>query len=406
MIGDLIDNLNEVLDHVGNRDDQLSQLITTFRTFVGRAQGATARRSSARSTRSPQLSVQTADLVTGIRAPLRRRHQAAARASPGNLDRSKAELDRALQVLPIKLNKVGRTAIYGSWFNFYLCHFQGTRASCRGGTPLPVDYSTGSDRCDLRQVQSLMSVPFRERNPVIIGAISLAVIAVLILAAFRAQDLPLIGGGDTYYAAFSEAGGLKANDEVRIAGVRVGKVEKVELDGDHVKVTFRVDTSAEFGKETGAAIKVKTLLGAMYLALEPAGSGQLRRGREIPVDAHQLAVRRRRGLLRPGRDRRADRHRPAGQVADHPGRPDPQHPRGVPGRARRRLAAVGQHRGHERPDQHAAAATSRRSRGPRRPRPGHRRADEGLRRAVPGAGRPPRGGAQPARLDPHAVHAS
>ncbi len=55
-----------------------------------------------------------------------------------------------------------------------------------------------------------MTKPFRERNPVIIGAISLAVIAVMILAAFRAQDLPLIGGGDTYTAAFSEAGGLKA----------------------------------------------------------------------------------------------------------------------------------------------------------------------------------------------------
>ena len=73
-----------------------------------------------------------------------------------------------------------------------------------------------------------MSKPFRERNPVIIGAISLAVIAVMILSAFRAQDLPLIGGGDTYYAAFDESGGLRANDEVRIAGVRVGKVESVE----------------------------------------------------------------------------------------------------------------------------------------------------------------------------------
>jgi phospholipid/cholesterol/gamma-HCH transport system substrate-binding protein len=128
-----------------------------------------------------------------------------------------------------------------------------------------------------------MSVPFRERNPVVIGAVSLAVIALLILAAFRAQDLPLIGGGDTYYAAFSESGGLKANDEVRIAGVRVGKVESVALDGDHVKVTFRVDTGSEFGEETRAAIKVKTLLGAMYLALQPAGSGQLDEGAEIPV---------------------------------------------------------------------------------------------------------------------------
>jgi phospholipid/cholesterol/gamma-HCH transport system substrate-binding protein len=126
--------------------------------------------------------------------------------------------------------------------------------------------------------------PFRERNPVVIGAISLAVIALLILGAFRAQDLPLIGGGDTYYAAFSESGGLKANDEVRIAGVRVGKVESVGLEGDHVKVTFRVDTPSEFGTDTRAAIKVKTLLGAMYLSLEPAGDGQLAEGTEIPVE--------------------------------------------------------------------------------------------------------------------------
>ncbi|MGB0101311.1 MAG: MCE family protein [Nocardioides sp.] len=129
-----------------------------------------------------------------------------------------------------------------------------------------------------------MSTPFRERNPVVVGAISLAVIALLVLGAFRAQDLPLIGGGDTYYAAFSESGGLKANDEVRIAGVRVGKVETVELDGDHVRVTFRIDTDSGFGDDTRAAIKVKTLLGAMYLSLEPAGSGQLDEGAEIPVE--------------------------------------------------------------------------------------------------------------------------
>ena len=129
-----------------------------------------------------------------------------------------------------------------------------------------------------------MSTPFRERNPVVVGAVSLVVLALVMLAAFRAQDLPLIGGGDTYYAAFSESGGLEPNDEVRIAGVRVGKVESVDLDGDHVRVTFRVDTPSEFGDDTHAAIKVKTLLGAMYLALEPAGSGQLDEGSEIPVE--------------------------------------------------------------------------------------------------------------------------
>lgn len=129
-----------------------------------------------------------------------------------------------------------------------------------------------------------MSVPFRERNPVVVGAISLAVIAALVLAAFRAEDLPLIGGGDTYYAAFSEAGGLKANDEVRVAGVRVGKVQSVDLDGDKVRVEFNVENGVEFGPSTNAAIKVKTLLGAMYLALEPAGAGQMDEESTIPVE--------------------------------------------------------------------------------------------------------------------------
>jgi phospholipid/cholesterol/gamma-HCH transport system substrate-binding protein len=127
-----------------------------------------------------------------------------------------------------------------------------------------------------------MSTPFRERNPVVVGAVSLAVIFAFILAAFRAEDLPLIGGGDTYYAAFSEAGGLKPNDEVRIAGVRVGKVKTVDLAGDHVRVEFLVDSGVDFGSRTAAAIKVKTLLGAMYLSLQPNGDGQLAEGAEIP----------------------------------------------------------------------------------------------------------------------------
>jgi phospholipid/cholesterol/gamma-HCH transport system substrate-binding protein len=83
---------------------------------------------------------------------------------------------------------------------------------------------------------------------------------------------------------FTEAGGLKVNDEVRIAGVRVGKVNEVELADDQVRVTFKVDDAADFGGDTRAAIKVKTILGSMFLALEPAGGGQLREGTTIPAE--------------------------------------------------------------------------------------------------------------------------
>ncbi|MFF3458925.1 MCE family protein [Streptomyces sp. NPDC002730] len=127
-------------------------------------------------------------------------------------------------------------------------------------------------------------IPFRERNPVVIGAVGIATLALLAAAAFNADSLPVIGNGDTYTAAFSEAGGLKPGDEVRIAGVKVGKVDEVDLDGDHVKVTFRVKGDPAFGTRTGAAIRIKTILGAKYLALQPKGTGQLRPGSEIPLN--------------------------------------------------------------------------------------------------------------------------
>jgi len=126
--------------------------------------------------------------------------------------------------------------------------------------------------------------PFRERNPVVVGTISIAVLLLMLTAALRAQDLPLIGGGDTYYAQFDESGGLKVNDEVRLAGVRIGKVSSIELEEGKVKVGFQIKTDADMGDQTRAAIKVKTILGSMFLAIEPAGDGDLEEGSTIPAD--------------------------------------------------------------------------------------------------------------------------
>lgn len=125
--------------------------------------------------------------------------------------------------------------------------------------------------------------PFRERNAVVIGVVGLTVLALLTVAAFNADRLPVIGDGETYSAAFAEAGGLKPGDEVRIAGVKVGKVQEVDLDGDHVKVTFKIKGEPAFGTETGASIRVKTILGAKYMALHPKGKGRLKPGSEIPL---------------------------------------------------------------------------------------------------------------------------
>lgn len=120
--------------------------------------------------------------------------------------------------------------------------------------------------------------PVRERNPVAVGAVGLLLIALLGVAAYRADSFT---GGTTYTADFTEAAGLDEGDEVRIAGVKVGKVTDVELDGAKVAVSFRVE-DAWIGDASTAAIAIKTLLGEKYLAVDPLGSRGQDPGRRIP----------------------------------------------------------------------------------------------------------------------------
>jgi phospholipid/cholesterol/gamma-HCH transport system substrate-binding protein len=143
----------------------------------------------------------------------------------------------------------------------------------------------------LRSLRSLRprasSVPFRERNPIPIGAVGLALVAALLLAAFNAQDLPLIGGGASYSAALTEAGGIKPDDDVRIAGVKVGKVTGVDLEdgpeGGHVRIDFTVTEDVGFGPATSASVRMKTILGEKFISLEPKGSGQMEEDTQIPL---------------------------------------------------------------------------------------------------------------------------
>lgn len=124
---------------------------------------------------------------------------------------------------------------------------------------------------------------FRSRNPIPIGLVSLLVLGLVLLAAVYSDELPVIGGGTTYSAEFSEAAGLEADDEVRVAGIKVGTVSDIELDGDRVVVSFKVK-DAWVGDRSRAAIKIKTLLGQKYLALEPDGAQVLDPDRRIPLE--------------------------------------------------------------------------------------------------------------------------
>src|SRR6202051_4970915 len=116
---------------------------------------------------------------------------------------------------------------------------------------------------------------FRERNPIIIGTISLAALALVTAGLLSYNTLPFTSPGTTYRAYFEELGGLSTGAPVEVAGLESGRVKDITLDPQGVLVEFTVADNIRLGESTEVAIKTKTLLGAKFLAVAPRGNGHL-----------------------------------------------------------------------------------------------------------------------------------
>ncbi|MGH9245915.1 MAG: MCE family protein [Acidimicrobiales bacterium] len=95
-------------------------------------------------------------------------------------------------------------------------------------------------------------------------------------------------------AAFDDATGLLVNDNVKIAGVVVGKVTGVEVDSGQARVTFEVESGYDLPSDTAAAVRWRNLIGQRFLYLYPGeASTMLEAGDHIddtesPIDLGEL----------------------------------------------------------------------------------------------------------------------
>ena len=123
LIGSVIDNLNQVLGPLDKRSGRLSQLIQELQKLVSGLSGdRKAIGSSLAGINS--LSEATSGLLEDGRPALREDIAGLSKLSKTLGDNHKT-VEGVLQRWPRKLNKLTGTATYGSWFNFYLCDFDG-----------------------------------------------------------------------------------------------------------------------------------------------------------------------------------------------------------------------------------------------------------------------------------------
>ncbi|UXY39898.1 MCE family protein [Streptomyces albidocamelliae] len=123
LIGSVIDNLNTVLETLDKRGSRFSGLLTQLRRVVS---GLSAdRRPIGESLVSiGDLTDATSGLLEDARPPLKDDIGGIGDLT-GTLNRNENTVEGVLKRLPNKLEKLTGTASYGSWFNFYLCDFDG-----------------------------------------------------------------------------------------------------------------------------------------------------------------------------------------------------------------------------------------------------------------------------------------
>jgi phospholipid/cholesterol/gamma-HCH transport system substrate-binding protein len=115
---------------------------------------------------------------------------------------------------------------------------------------------------------------------VTVGVFVGAGLAALFMLAMQASNLSSISNSGFYQvtAKFENIGGLKVRSAVKVSGVKVGQVSKIDYDSQYFEavVTMQIDEKySAFPSDTIASIYTAGLLGEQYVGLEPGGDEKL-----------------------------------------------------------------------------------------------------------------------------------
>jgi len=121
----------------------------------------------------------------------------------------------------------------------------------------------------------------------VVAFFALSAMLLLLLANTMADQVD--GETREYTAEFTDVSGLRSGDDVRVAGVQVGKITGIEVDsetGRTAKVTFTLVEDQPLLSNTTLVMRYQNLLGQRYLSLvQPAKRGEeVEAGATIPLE--------------------------------------------------------------------------------------------------------------------------
>ncbi|MBB2988891.1 phospholipid/cholesterol/gamma-HCH transport system substrate-binding protein [Mycolicibacterium iranicum] len=119
-------------------------------------------------------------------------------------------------------------------------------------------------------------------NRVRSGMMGVIILVIVIGVGQSFASVPMLFAQPKYYAEFADTGGLLSGDKVRIAGVDVGTVNSLEIDGDRVRIGYSL-SGTEIGTQSRAAIRTDTILGRRNIEIEPRGSEALQANGVLPL---------------------------------------------------------------------------------------------------------------------------
>lgn len=89
-----------------------------------------------------------------------------------------------------------------------------------------------------------------------------------------------LGGGDYYTvsAGFDSVSGLKPGARVEVAGVEVGKVDRITLDaksGDRALAFMKIKNGVKITDDVIASVRTSGIIGDKFIKLKPGGSDRM-----------------------------------------------------------------------------------------------------------------------------------